>query len=57
MKGHAVSFRFFTVPIHDGNEAMEELNSFLANHRVLTVDRRWVDQGASSFWAFCIDYF
>lgn len=52
----AMAFRFYTVPIQDSEEAGEELNAFLRSHRVLSVDRRWVDQGAASFWAFCVDY-
>ncbi len=33
-----------------------ELNAFVGCHRVLAVERRWVDVGADSYWAFCIDY-
>jgi len=51
-----MSFKFFTVPIQDGGAAEAELNGFLRSHRVLSVDRRWVEQGPSSFWSFCIDY-
>lgn len=49
-------FRFFLVPIHDQGEAAAALNAFLGSHRVLNVDRRWIDQGAGSLWSFCIDY-
>ena len=48
--------RFFTVPAHASDKAQEELNRFLSSHRVLAVDRRWVDQGENSFWALCVDY-
>jgi hypothetical protein len=50
-----MAFKFFTVPIQDDGTAAAELNGFLRSHRVLSVDRRWVEQGAS-FWCFCIDY-
>lgn len=33
-----------------------ELNSFLSRHRVVTVDRRFVECGTDSFWALCVDY-
>ena len=33
-----------------------EVNGFLRSHRILAVDRRWVDQGSDSFWSFCVDY-
>src|SRR4051812_27975392 len=51
-----MAFRFFTVPIQDSGGAQEELNAFLRSHKILSVDRRWVEQGASSFWSCCIDY-
>jgi hypothetical protein len=32
------------------------LNGFLASHRVLSVDRRFVPEGERSFWSFCVDF-
>lgn len=49
-------FEFFVVPIQDQGQAATALNAFLRSHRVLAVDRRWIEAGASSFWSFCIDY-
>jgi superfamily II DNA helicase RecQ len=51
-----MAYRFFTVPIHDAGESVSELNGFLKSHRVLSVDRRWVDAGPNSYWAFCVEY-
>jgi len=51
-----MSYGFFVIPVRSSSGAGEELNKFLRSHRVLSVDRRWVDQGADSFWSFCIDY-
>jgi superfamily II DNA helicase RecQ len=51
-----MAYRFFVIPIRDEGPAAAELNGFLRSHRVLAVDRRWVDQGAASFWSFCVDY-
>ena len=48
--------KFFIVPASGSQEAEEELNSFLARHRIVGIDRRWIDLGASSFWALCIDH-
>lgn len=44
------------IPVVSPETAEAELNSFLQSHRVLSVERRWVDQGSQSFWAICIDY-
>jgi len=51
-----MAYRFFLVPVRDGSVAGEELNRFLRGHRVLSVDRRWVDLGTDSYWSFCVDY-
>jgi superfamily II DNA helicase RecQ len=51
-----MSFQLFTIPIQDGGQASAELNTFLQSHKVLSVDRRWVEQGSASFWCFCVDY-
>ena len=48
--------RFFVVPVQSSESAESDLNAFLSSHKVLTIDRRWVDLGANSFWAICIDY-
>ena len=53
---HIMAYRFFAIPIRDEGSAAAELNGFLRSHRVLAVDRRWVEQGSESFWSFCVDY-
>jgi len=49
-------FAFFTVPVRDSSTAAEDLNRFIASHRIVSVDRRWVDVGLDSFWSICVDY-
>ena len=51
-----MAFKFFTIPIQDNGSAEAELNAFLRSHRVLAVERRWVEQGGNSFWSLCVDY-
>ena len=51
-----MAYRFFQVSVRDSGLSEEELNRFLRGHRVLSVDRRWVDLGTESFWSFCVDY-
>ena len=34
----------------------QELNDFLASHKVVSIDRHLIDQGINSFWAICVDY-
>jgi superfamily II DNA helicase RecQ len=51
-----MAYRVFVVPVRDEGSATTELNGFLRSRRVLSVDRRWVEQGSESFWSFCVDY-
>ena len=51
-----MAFRFFVIPVQDSDAPEAELNAFLRGHRVISVERRWVDQGSMSFWSICVDY-
>ena len=44
------------IPARGCEQSESELNNFLRGHRVLHVDRRWVEVGENSYWALCIDY-
>jgi hypothetical protein len=46
----------FLVPVLYGDEATQELNAFIASHRVAHIERKWIDQGTLSAWAFCVEY-
>ena len=48
--------KVFTIPVRHADWAERELNQFVQSHRVLAVDRQWVDQGANSFWAVWVEY-
>lgn len=48
--------RFFTVPVCDGEVAAEEVNRFLAGHRIIAIDRQFVHDGSNSAWALCVTY-
>ena len=49
-------YKTFVIPARYAGWAERELNAFVGNHRVLSVDWRWVDQGENSFWAALVDY-
>lgn len=51
-----MGLQFFTVPVRDSESAVRELNGFLASHRILSIDRQFVEVGVNSFWAICVDY-
>ncbi len=51
-----MALRFFVVPVYDSGGFEQELNGFLARHKVLSIDRQFIDQGSNSFWAICVDH-
>jgi superfamily II DNA helicase RecQ len=51
-----MALRFFVIPVHDSGAFEQELNGFLASHKVVSIDRQLIDQGVNSFWAICVDY-
>jgi len=48
--------RFFHIPVLDAQWAETELNQFCAQHRVVDVEKRFVDQAENSFWAVCVTW-
>lgn len=48
--------KFFYIRTKDPELMEAELNRFVSSHRVVTVERRFVDCGTDSFWALCVDY-
>jgi len=51
-----MALQFFFIRAIDASAAADELNRFLANHRVLTVERQFVNDGLQSFWSICVDF-
>ena len=49
-----MKLRFFTVVAMSPEADQDSLNAFLANHRVVTVDKELVQQGVESFWTVCV---
>jgi hypothetical protein len=51
-----MQLRFFTIPLLGGEAAAEELNRFLASHRILAVDRHLAQDSGVAIWAVCVSY-
>ena len=48
-----MQIKIFTVPILGGDDANEEMNHFLASHRIVEVQQELV---AGQYWTFCVRY-
>jgi len=51
-----MQLQFFTVPVRSGEEETEALNRFLGGHRILAIDRFFIQDGANSAWSLCISF-
>jgi len=51
-----MQLKFFTIPIIGGESAADELNRFLAAHRIVDLDRQLVQAGRASAWAVCVSF-
>ena len=52
-----MQIRVFTLRAVDADaQAVDELNAFLRSHRIASVDRQFVADGANSFWSVCVTY-
>lgn len=48
--------KFFACPCQGSDEASDVLNRFLASHRIVSVERHFVQDGHNSFWALCVTF-
>lgn len=52
-----MAYRVFNIPAMAGSgDEASELNAFLRGHKVVAVNREFVQDGASSRWCFCVEY-
>ena len=51
-----VRLKFFAIPALDPHEAESELNEFLAEHRVLRLDRELITERTGSFWSVVVEF-
>lgn len=51
-----MQLRFFTIPVYGSDDVAEDLNRFLAAHRILAIDRQLVQDNANSAWAVCVSF-
>ena len=48
------SLHFFAIPALDAQGAQDQLNQFLAQHRVVALEKQWLAAGSDSRWAVCV---
>lgn len=51
-----MQLEFFVIPARDPAESAEELSRFLGGHRVVSTERKLIEDGANSFWSVCVEW-
>ncbi len=46
----------FTLPAFSGEKEQEQLNLFLRSHKIFSLEKEFVNDGASSYWSVWIQY-
>ena len=52
----AVRMKFFTISVQSNDAEVDGMNVFLGGHRILSIDRQLVPDGANTVWAICVNY-
>jgi hypothetical protein len=48
--------KFFACSCRGDDEASASLDQFLNSHRIVSVEKNFVQEGHASFWAVCVTY-
>ena len=49
-----MKYHFFTISAQAPESGQQALNQFCGQHRVVTVEKYFVEQGIDSFWSVCV---
>jgi superfamily II DNA helicase RecQ len=48
--------KFFACSCRGGDEASDSLNQLLNSHKIVAVEKNFVQDGQTSYWALCVTY-
>lgn len=51
-----MQFAFFTINSITPEQDQQMLNAFCAQHRIVSVEKQFIERGLDSFWSLCITY-
>jgi superfamily II DNA helicase RecQ len=51
-----MQIRIFTIPSADSGALQDEMNAFLAGHRVLEIEQKFFQNENGGYWSFCVRY-
>ncbi len=51
-----MQMKVFAIPIGNPSATEDSLNAFLRSKRIVNIDKRFVENGANSFWTVLVEY-
>jgi len=51
-----MNIKIFTIPILGGEQLQEEMNHFLQQKIVLSIENHLIDTSNASYWTFCVRF-
>lgn len=51
-----MQIKLFTIPIGDNGIALDEMNRFLKNNKILEVQNQLISNENGAYWCFCVRY-
>lgn len=51
-----MQIQIFSVPSIVNSDELQKMNAFLRGHKVIDIEKQFVNIGLESFWSFCIRY-
>jgi len=51
-----MQIQLFSIPISDNGAAQQELNRFLAAHKILKIEQNFYSTNSGALWCFCVSY-
>ena len=51
-----MQYKVFTLPVFDSVQIEDELNKFLRSHKVVSVEKKLIENDGHTHWSFLIEY-
>jgi len=51
-----MQIQIFTIQAIENKEEILKMNSFLCSHKIIDIEKQFVNNGNDSFWSFCTRY-
>jgi superfamily II DNA helicase RecQ len=48
--------QIFSIQAIDNSEDLQKFNAFLRGHKIIDIEKQFVNNGSESFWSFCLRY-